>query len=88
MTPEQNKEYDDYCTMFASSGWITYTKQMSETREATLQAAPNGALTADQWHFARGMLNQMDSFLGFEAYVHAVFEQQKQAELETDDDVV
>ena len=86
MTPEENKQYDDYCNMFATSGWVTYIKQLTETREATLQAAPYNASDNNTWQYARGMLAQMDSFLGFEAFVHAVHDQTVELEAQEAED--
>ena len=86
MTPEENKQYDDYCNMFATDGWITYLKQLEETREATLQAAPHNAANNDTWQYCRGMLAQMDSILGFEAFVHAVQEQTLEFEAQDAED--
>ena len=86
MTPEENKQYDDYLDMFASAGWITYTSQLAETRAATLEAAPHNAADNNTWQYARGMLAQMDGILGFEAFVLAVHAQQVELEAEADDD--
>ncbi len=86
MTPEQNKEYDNYLDMFASSGWITYIAQLADTREATLQAAPHNAADNNTWQYARGMLAQMDGILGFEAFVLAVREQQMELDAEDADE--
>ena len=81
MTPEQQQEYDDYVSLFATDGWRRYIKNLGETREATLQAAPENAHNNDTWQYARGLLSQMDQTIHFEPYVLSVYEQ-VQADLE------
>lgn len=75
MTPEQTQEFNEYAEMFATDGWKRYVKNTIEHREASLQAAPSGAITNDQWQYCRGMISQQDAVIGFEKFVDAVKEQ-------------
>ena len=76
MTPEETKEYDDYCDMFATAGWKRYIDGVTEHKEITLSAAPDSAITNDQWQWCRGAMSNMQINIGFENYVHMVHDQQ------------
>jgi hypothetical protein len=86
MTPEQNKDYDDYCEMFSTAGWKAFVSSVTDKRENTLKAAPTGAATNDQWQFCRGMLDDMDTIIGFENYIHEVWKQMVEWEKEDNSD--
>lgn len=88
MTPEQTKEYEEYCDMFATAGWKRYIEGMTEHKEITLNAAPDNAIVNDTWQYCRGMLSHMQSVIGFENYVHMVHDQQVEEEsFEHEEDV-
>ena len=86
MTPEQIKEYDDYCDMFATAGWKRYIDGVIEYKEITLSSAPDSAITNDQWQYCRGVLAQTQASIGFENYVHMLHDQQLEEEKEVLDE--
>ena len=85
MTPEQMQEFRDFEEMFGTAGWQKFIKQTTETRQATLDAAPDSAVNNETWQYCRGMLAQMQITMGFETYVSAVKEQILADEAEQDE---
>ncbi len=80
-------EYEDYKECFSTLGWKRFVEAYSNVRQALHDSCPNGAVTNDQWQFARGQLAQLDALLGFEQYIEAVWEQEN-GEIEDDEDII
>ena len=75
MTPEQEKEYDNYCEMFGTVGWKEFIKGLTDIEEVVLKASIDSATINDQWQFLRGQITQIRTIKGFEAYVEALYQQ-------------
>lgn len=85
MTQEQRETLQD---LFAHEGWKMIVKELQDTRKMTLEACPSGAVSNDQWQFARGQLFQMDSFINLEAFMEHAWEQADQAAREEEEESV
>jgi len=71
------KTFEDLIDMFTSDGWALFIKGTEELEQAIVKAAPDGAITNDQWQFARGQVQQLRSVLGYENYVRLGYEAQE-----------
>ncbi len=70
--------YNNLTDMFESAGWKFFAKGTSELAEALVQAAPEGALTNDQWQYARGQIQQLRSVVHYEDYIKAGYAEQEE----------
>ncbi len=75
----EEKEFEALNDMFTSEGWIIFTQQIGDLTKLLVEAAPDSAVTNDQWQYRRGQVQQMRSVLGYEQYIR---EAQKQKEEE------
>lgn len=71
MTPEQQKEFDDYSEMFGTEGWRTLIKGTTQMKQDIMDSSVAAAQTNDQWQFLRGQVSQLNAILGFENYIAA-----------------
>ena len=75
-----DKTFESLLDLFASEGWKFFITSNDELKDALINAAPEGAITNDQWQYARGEIKQLRSVSSFEAYIRAGFaEQERQA---------
>lgn len=65
----EEKDFDNAVDMFASDGWKDYIKMMADQENILVQTAPDGALTNEQWQYARGQIHTLRSILGYENYI-------------------
>lgn len=63
------KDFDALDDMFGSDGWKLYVTQAEELTNSIVEAAPTGAVTNDQWQYARGQIAQLRATLGYENFV-------------------
>ena len=63
------KDFDALDDMFNSDGWKLYVAQTKELTDNIVEAAPTGAVTNDQWQYARGQISQLRAILGYENFV-------------------
>lgn len=82
----EEKEYEALADMFASDGWKFFVEGKTALLEALINNAPEGALTNDQWQFARGQIRELRSTTGFENLVTLTWkEQQAMPQVEEDE---
>jgi len=65
----QEKELEALADMFQSDGWKIFYEKTEDLEKQLVQGAPNGALTNDQWQFARGQILQLRSILSYPDYI-------------------
>jgi hypothetical protein len=73
----EQREYEDLVDMFQTPGWKYFMKGTTELEDAIVKAAPDGALTNDQWQYARGEIRQLRSVIGYESYIKHGYEEQE-----------
>lgn len=66
------KDFDAAMDMFASDGWKNFIEGVTDLESTLTQTAPDGALTNDQWQYARGQIHQLRSIIGYENYIKVV----------------
>lgn len=75
---ELNQErYDALSDMFLTKGWKLFVEEVTELEEALVQNAPDVAQTNEQWQYARGMIRELRSIIGYESYVKLSWEEQQ-----------
>ncbi len=73
-----DKEFEALNDMFISEGWKLFTQQIEDLTKLLVDAAPDNAITNDQWQYRRGQVHQMRSVLGYEQYIRATQKQQEE----------
>lgn len=63
------KDFDNAVDMFAWAGWKDFTQMLTDQENVLVQTAPDGALTNEQWQYARGQIHTLRSILGYENYI-------------------
>lgn len=71
---ELEQEHENNLELFATEGWKQIIENATELEQALIHAAPDNALTNDQWQFCRGQISQLRALIGFEEYVKVVQE--------------
>lgn len=74
----EEKEYEDLVDLFATPGWRFFVKSTQDLKTALTEGAPDGALTNDQWQYARGQIHQLRAIGGYETYITALWKQQQE----------
>ena len=70
LTQERYEQLED---MFTHPGWEIFVGDVAELEEALVQNAPDSAATNDQWQYARGMIRQLRSIIGYEDYIKLAY---------------
>lgn len=75
LTPEIQKQFDDYFDMFATPGWKQFTRDLQESLLNDQKSAISRCTTSDKWFEERGMQARTLKILAFEAALRAQYEQ-------------
>lgn len=84
----KQEQYEALCDMFNSEGWKLYQENVAHLENTIVQVAPDGAVTNDQWQYARGQIHQLRGTLGYENFIKLSFEEQEAEKLSTIEDEV
>ena len=73
----EQKQYEELVDMFQTPGWKYFIEGITELESALVKAAPDGAVTNDQWQYARGQIRQLRSTAGYEQFIVSGYEEQE-----------